>query len=626
MFWLLVNRMNAHGRQTYIQAWHRYALRTVTITGMIAVVGSAIAPSWGQSPKPNAKPTVLNLENFEQRLVQRFEQRLGQGDTSETVQAEVILEGHKLFTVTETAPSTDSQPQSTPNKAQQRAQQIEQRLARFARSRFTSEKLKVTAKTNNKGLPGIYANGEFLTEVKPQDAEPGELQQRTREWAEIIYRALLRSNQERQPRFLVRQGVLASGVLMFIVAGSLSATYWQRRLKAEQKVIQNLTRQATASVLDATDSEPDQAVAVSVVQQQIKHRQQYNFKDIQQWILQVGKYAVWGFGSFKILGLFAYTRPLQPAMLSALKVPLKILGIGLGTYLVIRISFVVVNRFFAALKEREFLAPEMSQRLALRASTFSRVLQGATVVSLSVVGILASLSVIGVDLVPLLAGAGVIGLAISFASQSLIKDAINGFLILIEDQYGVGDVIAVENVAGFVEYMNLRITQLRDAEGRLITIPNSAISIVQNLSKDWSRVDLAIDVAYGTNPDAALTIIQSVATNIYRDPAWKEKMPEPPEVLGIDRLDHAGMQIRVWIKTRPLEQWSVAREFRRRLKLALDEQEVAIGVPQQSFWVKDSLTSLQQVQAPQSYPVESDGIAAKPAPPGQPSGDSKERH
>lgn len=613
--------MNRSQGKTSLRALHRYAMTMVAVTGVVVAASTLSSASWGQSPKPNAKPTTLNLENFEQRLVQRFEQRLDPGDSLETMEAEVSLEGHKLFTVTETATSTGSQRQSPPNQAQQRAHQIERRLTRFARSKFAPESLKVTAKTNDKGLPVIYANGEFLTEVKPQDAAPGELQQRTREWAEIIYRALLRSKQERQPRFLVRQGVLASGVLMLMVAGSLSATYWQRRLKAEQKAIQNLTRQVAASVIDANDSEPDQAVAASVVQQQIKHRQQYNFKDIQQWILQVGKYALWGFGSFKILGLFAYTRPLQPVMLSALKVPLKILGIGLGIYLIIRICFVAIARFFAALKEREFLAPEMSQRLALRASTFSRVLQGATAVSLSVVGILASLSVVGIDVVPLLAGAGVIGLAISFASQSLIKDAINGFLILIEDQYGVGDVVAIGEVSGFVEYMNLRITQLRNAEGRLITIPNSAISIVQNLSKDWSRVDLAVDVAYGTNPDAALTIIRNVATDIYCDRHWKEKMPEPPEVLGIDRLDHAGMQIRIWIKTRPLEQWSVAREFRRRLKLAFDEQEVAIGVPQQSFWVKDALTPLQQVQAPQN-PAGIDDMAAPTS--SQPSSDSGE--
>jgi moderate conductance mechanosensitive channel len=201
---------------------------------------------------------------------------------------------------------------------------------------------------------------------------------------------------------------------------------------------------------------------------------------------------------------------------------------------------------------------------------------------------LAGLSLVGVDLIPLVAGAGIIGLAISFAAQSLIKDMINGFLILLEDQYAVGDVIAIGTVSGFVENMNLRITQLRNSEGQLITIPNSTITVVQNLSKDWSRVDLAIDLAYGTDPDHALAVIRELAQEMYNDGDWGAKMPDPPEVLGIDEVNHNGLLIRVWIKTLPLQQWIVAREFRRRLVLALGREGLSIGVPQQSLWVRGS--------------------------------------
>ncbi|KAM3108935.1 mechanosensitive ion channel family protein, partial [Phormidesmis sp. 146-33] len=232
---------------------------------------------------------------------------------------------------------------------------------------------------------------------------------------------------------------------------------------------------------------------------------------------------------------------------------------------------------------------EDSQRLALRFSTFSRVVKSLSAIVLLSIGVLTALSIAGIEVMPLLAGAGIIGLGISLASQNLIKDVINGFLILMEDQYAVGDVIQVGKASGLVESMNLRITQLRNAEGRLITIPNSAITIVENLSKDWSRVDLAIVISYSTNLDNAIAAIEKVGQDMSRDPAWKTQILEPPEVLGADDLDSTGVTLRVWIKTQPLQQWKVGREYRRRLKFALDEEGIEIGVPQQAFSVKGSL-------------------------------------
>ncbi|MDJ0575109.1 MAG: mechanosensitive ion channel family protein [Xenococcaceae cyanobacterium MO_234.B1] len=200
------------------------------------------------------------------------------------------------------------------------------------------------------------------------------------------------------------------------------------------------------------------------------------------------------------------------------------------------------------------------------------------------IGILASLSLLGFDLAPLLAGAGIISLALSFASQNVLKDVINGFLILLEDQFGVGDVIISGDVAGFVENMNLRITQLRNEEGRLITIPNGQITVVQNLSKEWSRVDLMIPVALDSDIDQAIALMNEVAENMGQSREWSTKILEPPLVLGVDHLDHIGATVRVWIKTLPLKQWDVAREYRRRLKIAFDQAQINIGVPHHRFY------------------------------------------
>lgn len=203
---------------------------------------------------------------------------------------------------------------------------------------------------------------------------------------------------------------------------------------------------------------------------------------------------------------------------------------------------------------------------------------------------------IGLDIAPILAGAGIIGLGISLASQSLIKDTINGFLILFEDQYAIKDVILVDDVGGLVENMNLRITQLRNGEGQLITIPNSAISIVRNLSKEWARVDLTITVADQNNVDRVLQVLQELSSEIYGEPEWREKIIDPPEVLGIDEIGHSGLLIRIWIKTKPLQHWSVGREFRRRMKTRLDQHGIAIGVPQQSVLFQSSLELLKQAR------------------------------
>jgi small conductance mechanosensitive channel len=190
------------------------------------------------------------------------------------------------------------------------------------------------------------------------------------------------------------------------------------------------------------------------------------------------------------------------------------------------------------------------------------------------------LSTIGINIVPLLAGAGIVGVAISLASQNLIKDAINGFLIILEDQYAIGDFINVGGTTeGLVENLNLRITQLRDAQGRLITIPNSEIKIVANLSNSWSRADLTIPVHYHADFDEALNLINTVAQEMCDDPQWRKKILDRPQVLGVDNFGDQSMIIRVWIKTKPLKQWEVAREFRRRLKVAFDDAGLPIALP-----------------------------------------------
>jgi moderate conductance mechanosensitive channel len=501
-------------------------------------------------------------------------------NNSEVESRAITLDGYELFFIASPAiTDNDSKPIS------QRVQTIQNTLQQIANS--NSKRIDVTTRVDrNSSLPIISINDRYLMTVTTLDAQlqGSNVQRQASEFVGILEGALERAKQERQPEYLIRQGVTTAGIVVGAIALSYVFALWQKRLQKQQKQIEATTQED--SLITAEQTEPNPSETALRVKQQLSQRQKRNLSDLKRRLLHLGQLAVWSGGFYLILGLFPYTRWLQPWVVSA---PLRLFGIFLVTYVLVRFGYLAIDSFFEAVQESQFIAPKASQRRALRIATLSRVLKSIiALVGLST-GVLVSLSVVGVDLVPLLAGAGIIGLAISFAAQSVIKDTINGFLILLEDHYAVGDVIAVGGVSGFVENINLRITQLRDSEGKLITIPNSAIGIVENLSKDWSRVDLAISVAYDTDPDRAIAVLRQLSQEMYRDRHWRTLLLEPPEVLGVDGISHAGMLIRVWIKTKPLQQWLVAREFRRRLQRSMLREGIEIGTPHQFSHVEDPI-------------------------------------
>ena len=225
------------------------------------------------------------------------------------------------------------------------------------------------------------------------------------------------------------------------------------------------------------------------------------------------------------------------------------------------------------------------QRRQLRLSTTASVLSGLKTVIIYLLAIFFTLNIIGLNTNSLLAFGALLGFAISLAAQNVIKDLVNGFLILVEDQYAIGDVIEIDaDTSGLVENLNLRVTQLRDLEGRLITLPNSQIGRVVNQTRLWARMDESVFVDASTDAPLALAIVQSTADSLYEDPRFREAILEPPEVLGIEAMTHAGLEIRTLIKTKPAQQWTVARAFRLRLKTALDEKGIAFGRPQREVW------------------------------------------
>ncbi|WP_416674181.1 mechanosensitive ion channel family protein [Egbenema bharatensis] len=319
-----------------------------------------------------------------------------------------------------------------------------------------------------------------------------------------------------------------------------------------------------------------------------KLEQQLGLFNLLQWLLFWLLILIWYWGIFWFV---SNTPGLLQYKASVLGLPIELLGIWFLTGLTIRISLRLIDRLKMTWENYNFvnfIDLGDTQRRKLRTSTIAGAVKGLVTVLIATTGLLWILRVLGIPTGSILAIGGLLGLAVSFGSQSLVKDLVNGVLILAEDQYAIGDVIDLGRVSGLVENLNLRITQLRSGDGELITIPNSAITEVKNLTRTWSRVNFSIDVAYQTDPEKALSVLREVAQELYHDPEWHDKILDLPEVLGIDSVSHSGMTITTWIQTVPIQQWAVGREFRLRVRKALEANGIKIGIPQQTHVLDSS--------------------------------------
>jgi len=221
-----------------------------------------------------------------------------------------------------------------------------------------------------------------------------------------------------------------------------------------------------------------------------------------------------------------------------------------------------------------------------RAQTLGSLLQNVAIVVIVTLAALTILSTF-IPIGPLLAGVSVVGLAVSFGAQSLVKDVISGTFILIEGQFGIGDVVRVGETAGLVEKITLRTTVLRDHEGVVHVIPNGEILVVSNLTKAWSRAVLDLRVAYRENVDHVISVLRDIGEELNRDANWAPLLLDPPEVLGVQAFTESAMVIRLQARTLPLKQWEVARELRRRIKNRFDAEGIQMPYPHLTFYWGD---------------------------------------
>lgn len=217
-----------------------------------------------------------------------------------------------------------------------------------------------------------------------------------------------------------------------------------------------------------------------------------------------------------------------------------------------------------------------SLRTASRAATLGVVLRSMSGFVVWTIAAITVLGELGINLGPLVASAGIAGLAIGFGAQSLVKDFLAGMFILIEDQYGVGDIIDAGEATGTVEAVSLRTTRLRDVNGTMWHIPNGQIARVGNMSQQWARALLDVTVAYGADLDLAQATMKEVADDLWRDGSWAGRILEEPEVWGIEAMGAAGVTIRLVLKTKPAAQFTVLRELRARIHAGLAEAGIEV--------------------------------------------------
>ena len=270
---------------------------------------------------------------------------------------------------------------------------------------------------------------------------------------------------------------------------------------------------------------------------------------------------------------------------------LPIVLILVVTVVAIRLARLSVRGLVKALLDREasegtaqeLSAVELKKRMDTLDSLGGRTLQSFIVV----IAALMILDQLGLDIGPAIAGLGVVGIAVGFGAQSLVKDYLNGALILIENQFGKGDVVRAAGVAGTVEDFTLRRTTLRDLDGVVHTVPNGEIRVASNLTRVWARINQDVTVAYGTDIDQAIEVVDNVGREMAGDPAWKRRVLEAPRVERVEALAEYGVTLKILGTVRAADQWAAGGDFRKRLLGAFRTHGIEIPRPQRVVLARD---------------------------------------
>ncbi|MGC8723572.1 MAG: mechanosensitive ion channel family protein [Acidobacteriota bacterium] len=252
----------------------------------------------------------------------------------------------------------------------------------------------------------------------------------------------------------------------------------------------------------------------------------------------------------------------------------------LGAYLLDRALRLLLKRVKASVREDD---PVVRGELERRAETVTAILGRVGRLVLYFTASLMILNDFRVEIGPMLAGLGIVGLAVGFGAQYLVRDVISGFFIVLEDQFRVGDVVKVGNFAGTVEHIFLRTTQIRAANGDLHIVPNGQITLVTNMTRQWSRAVLDVGVGYGSNIDQVFEALRETGRQVQSEPDLEPHIKEPFDIVGVTSLGESAITIRMWAKVDPLQQWAIENALRKRAKEVFDARGIEIPFPQRTL-------------------------------------------
>jgi len=264
---------------------------------------------------------------------------------------------------------------------------------------------------------------------------------------------------------------------------------------------------------------------------------------------------------------------------------------GLRVILILFVAWIITKliRKFLQRLQKQLLHNSQAQGEPLsesekRIDTILRLVRQAALLLLWITVGLIVLKQIGVEVAPILASAGIVGVAVGFGAQNLVRDVISGFFIILENQIRVGDVAVINGTGGLVEHINFRTTVLRDLSGTVHIFPNGTITTLSNVTNEWSAYVFDIGVAYKENTDTVIEVMREVGKELFAEEKFGELMLGEPEIFGVDKLDDSAVIIKGRIKTKPIRQWDAGREYLRRIKLAFDAQGIEIPFPHRTFY------------------------------------------
>jgi small conductance mechanosensitive channel len=257
---------------------------------------------------------------------------------------------------------------------------------------------------------------------------------------------------------------------------------------------------------------------------------------------------------------------------------IRILLVAIFAWILYRYINIVIRKI--VLMSMVSDADKNSEAEKKRKDTLSRIFSWVTRILILTMATLIILQEVGVPIGPILAGAGILGLALGFGGQYLIRDLISGFFIILENQYRIGDVVNLDGTSGLVEDISLRLTTLRDLDGNVHHVPHGEIKRVSNLSKYFSRVNLNIGIAYHSKLDHVIEVVNKIGNEMAEDPIWKEHILKAPQFLRIDNFADSAIEIKIIGETPAHKKWDVTGELRKRIKLAFDQEGIEIPFPQ----------------------------------------------